>query len=170
VGADDGVVRELLRVTVGNRRELEAVRAIAGEQYGVVGRTQLLAAGVGGSAIDRALRAGRLHRIHRGVYSAVAPELLTEDGRLIAAVLAGGEGALLSHTTAAWRWRIIPAPPSVMQLCAAAAHGSRGRGTPRERPVPRRRHGSQRPLPHHRRPAHPPGPRTRVQRVRGQNT
>ena len=25
-------------------------------------------------------------------------------------------GALLSHATAAWRWRIIPAPPSVMQL------------------------------------------------------
>jgi very-short-patch-repair endonuclease len=116
VGADDGGVRELLRVTVGNRREPEAVRAIAGEQYGVVGRAQLLAAGVSGSVVDRALRAGRLHSIHRGVYSAVAPELLTEDGRITAALLAAGEGALLSHATAAWRWRIIPAPPSVMQL------------------------------------------------------
>jgi hypothetical protein len=27
-----------------------------------------------------------------------------------------GAGALLSHGTAAWRWRIIPAGPSVMQL------------------------------------------------------
>ena len=54
--------------------------------------------------------------MHRGVYSAVAPELLTEDGHLIAALLAAGDGALLSHGTAAWRWRIIPAPPSVMQL------------------------------------------------------
>ena len=34
----------------------------------------------------------------------------------MAALLAAGEGALLSHGTAAWRWRIIPAPPSVMQL------------------------------------------------------
>jgi very-short-patch-repair endonuclease len=50
------------------------------------------------------------------VYAAVAPELLTEDGHLIAALLAAGEGALLSHGTAAWRWRIIPAPPSMMQL------------------------------------------------------
>jgi len=107
---------ELHRVTVGIRRESDAVRAIAGEQAGIVGRAQLLAAGVDGSAVDRALRAGKLHRIHRGIYAAVAPELLTEEGHLIAAVLAAGDGALLSHGTAAWRWRIIPAPPSLMQL------------------------------------------------------
>ena len=60
------------------------------------------------------------------MYSAVAPELLTEDGHLIAALLAAGDGALLSHGTAAWRWRIIPAPPSVMQLAVPrAAHGAR---------------------------------------------
>ena len=79
-------------------------------------RAQLLAAGVGRSAIGRALRAGKLHRVHRGVYSAVAPELLTEEGHLLAALLATGDGALLSHGTAAWRWRIIPAPPSVITL------------------------------------------------------
>jgi very-short-patch-repair endonuclease len=107
---------QLLRVTVGNRREPEAVRAIAGEQRGIVGRGQLLAAGVDGSRIDRALRAGRLHLVHRGVYAVVAPELLTEDGHLLAALLAAGDGALLSHGTAAWRWRIIPAPPSVITL------------------------------------------------------
>jgi very-short-patch-repair endonuclease len=81
-----------------------------------VGRAQLLAADVDGSAIDRALRAGRLHGIHRGIYATVAPELLTEEGHLLAALLAAGEGALLSHGTAAWRWRIIPAPPSVIEL------------------------------------------------------
>jgi very-short-patch-repair endonuclease len=107
---------QLLRSTVGNRREPEAVRAIAREQHGVVGRAQLLAAEVDGSAIDRALRSRRLHAIHRGVYATVAPELLTEEGHLVAAVLAAGEGALLSHGTAAWRWRIIPAPPSVITL------------------------------------------------------
>ncbi len=46
----------------------------------------------------------------------MAPELLTEEGHLLAAVLAAGEGALLSHGTAAWRWRIIAAPPSVIEL------------------------------------------------------
>ena len=79
-------------------------------------RAQLLAAGVSSSVVARAVDAGRLHRIHAGVYAAVAPELLTEQGQLLAALLAAGEGALLSHGTAAWRWRIIPAPPSVMQL------------------------------------------------------
>jgi very-short-patch-repair endonuclease len=81
-----------------------------------VGRAQLLAAEVDGSAIDRALRAGRLHPVHRGIYASVAPELLTEEGHLLAALLAAGDGALLSHGTAAWRWRIIPAPPSVIEL------------------------------------------------------
>jgi hypothetical protein len=76
----------------------------------------LLAAGVSRSAIGRALRVGKLHHVYRGVYAAVAPELLTEEGQLLAALLAAGDGALLSHGTAAWRWRIIPAPPSLMQL------------------------------------------------------
>jgi very-short-patch-repair endonuclease len=105
-----------VRFTLGNRRKPGPVRLIAAEQHGVVARGQLLAAGVDGSAIDRALRAGVLHRVHRGVYVAVAPELLTEEGRLLAALLAAGDGALLSHGTAAWRWRIIPAPPSVITL------------------------------------------------------
>jgi very-short-patch-repair endonuclease len=82
----------------------------------------LLGAGVSHSAIGRALRAGELHRIHRGVYAAVAPELLTEDGHLLAAVLGAGDGALLGHGTAAWRWRIIRAPPSVIELALPRDH------------------------------------------------
>jgi very-short-patch-repair endonuclease len=81
-----------------------------------VARTQLLGAGISESAIQRALRASRLHAIHRGIYGTVAPELLTEEGHLVAALLAAGDRALLSHGTAAWRWRIIPAPPSVIEL------------------------------------------------------
>jgi hypothetical protein len=92
------------------------VRAIAQEQAGVVTRAQLLAVSVSPSTIGRALRAARLHPVHRGIYASVAPELLTEEGHLVAALLAAGEGALLSHRTAAWRWRIIPAPPSVIAL------------------------------------------------------
>jgi very-short-patch-repair endonuclease len=107
---------ELLRLGVGNRPLSEAVRAIALDQAGVVARDQLVAAGVSTSAIRRALRSGGLHRVHRGVHSAVAPGLLTEEGHLVAALLAAGEGAILSHGTAAWRWRIIPALPSVITL------------------------------------------------------
>ena len=62
----------------------------------VVTRAELLAAGVSRSAIGRALRAGKLHHVHRGVYATVAPELLTEDGHLLAALLAAGDGALLA--------------------------------------------------------------------------
>ena len=68
---------------------------------------------------SRGRRAGRLHRVHAGVYAAVAPELLSEDGHLMAAVLGAGDGALLSHGTAAWRWRIIAAPPSVIGVGGA---------------------------------------------------
>jgi very-short-patch-repair endonuclease len=104
------------RFFAGNRHESGAVRSIARGQDGIVAREQLLAAGVSGSAIHRALHAGRLHAIHRGIYATVAPELLTEEGHLLAALLAAGDGALLSHGTAAWRWRIIAAPPSVIEL------------------------------------------------------
>src|SRR3954454_17143323 len=107
---------QLLRSAVGKRRESEAVRAMARDQQGIVSRAQLLASEVDGSAIDRAVRAGRLYAIHRGVYASVAPELLTEEGHLVAALLAAGDAAVLSHGTAAWRWRIIPAPPSMITL------------------------------------------------------
>jgi hypothetical protein len=109
-------MRELPRVTLGKRREVGAVRVIAAEQHGVVARQQLLAAGMDGSAIDRALRSGGLHRFHRGIYATLAPELLGEDGCLLGALMAAGKRALLSHGTAAWRWRIIPAPPSVIEI------------------------------------------------------
>jgi very-short-patch-repair endonuclease len=109
-------VRELVRVGPGNRTLSGPVRTIAREQEGIVSRAQLLVVGVSRSAIHRAVRSGTLHRVHPGVYAAMAPELLTEDARIVAALLAAGDGALLSHGTAAWRWRIIPAPPSMMQL------------------------------------------------------
>jgi very-short-patch-repair endonuclease len=117
---------ELPGITTGNRRQSRAVRAIAGKQEGIVSRAQLLTASVSSSAVDRALRSGRLHLIHRGVYSTLAPELLTEDGLLIAAVMAAGEGALLSHGTAAWRWHLIPAPPVAIELSVR-----RGKPAPR---------------------------------------
>lgn len=74
-------------------------------QYGVVTHRQLEAAGYSRSAIGRRLASGRLHAIHRGVYAVGRPEL-SERGRRLAAVLACGEGALLSHLSAASHWGI----------------------------------------------------------------
>ncbi|MFL5900298.1 MAG: type IV toxin-antitoxin system AbiEi family antitoxin domain-containing protein [Solirubrobacterales bacterium] len=77
----------------------------AERQHGVVWRRQLLEIGVGGNAIDNAVRAGRLHRLHVGVY-AVGHRILSREGRWMAAVLAGGDGAVLSHRSAAALWGI----------------------------------------------------------------
>jgi very-short-patch-repair endonuclease len=76
--------------------------ALAGRQYGVVARRQL---GLGQDAIDHRCRAGRLHRVHRGVY-AVGHLGLGQEARWLAAVLACGDGAVLSHRSAATLWGI----------------------------------------------------------------
>jgi hypothetical protein len=47
----------------------DAVAELAEAQHGMVARRQLLAQGSGEEAIEVRLRAGRLHRIHRGVYA-----------------------------------------------------------------------------------------------------
>jgi very-short-patch-repair endonuclease len=104
------------------------VRALAAEQAGVVRRTQLLSRGIERKAIDRALRAGTLHRLHRGVYSSIPPELLGEDALLLNALFAAGPGAFLSHGTAAWRWQIIPAPPIAVEVRTPRDRGVLGPG------------------------------------------
>jgi very-short-patch-repair endonuclease len=81
------------------------IAALAGRQHGVVTVAQLLGLGVTRRMIETRLGAGRLHRIHRGVY-AVGHSQLTLDGRWMAAVLACGEGAVLSHRSAAAVWGI----------------------------------------------------------------
>jgi very-short-patch-repair endonuclease len=79
---------------------------IAAGQHGVVSRAQVLALGVGSSYVTRLLAGGRLHLLHRGVY-AVGHRGITERGRWTAAVLAAGEGAVLSHISAGLLWGII---------------------------------------------------------------
>ncbi len=68
----------------------------AAGQHGVIGHDQVLRLGLGNSAISHRLVAGRLHTVHAGVY-AVGHPVLTTKGRWMAAVLAGGPGAALSH-------------------------------------------------------------------------
>jgi len=78
----------------------DPVAALAERQYGVVSRRQLLDLGVDRNAIDRRLSRGLLIPLHRGVY-AVGHRHLRIEGRWLAAVLAVGEGAALSHRDAA---------------------------------------------------------------------
>ena len=80
---------------------------LAGAQHGVVSRSQLLTRGFTDEDIARRVRAARLHRVHRGVY-AVGHGVLTVEGHWMAAVLAAGRSAVLSHATAAAAWDLRP--------------------------------------------------------------
>jgi very-short-patch-repair endonuclease len=81
------------------------IAALAASQHGVVSREQLHVLGLSEQAIDHRVRIGRLHVIHRGVY-AVGHRVLTMEGRWMAAVLAAGRDAVLSHTSAASAWEL----------------------------------------------------------------
>lgn len=72
-------------------------------QEGVASRAQLLAAGVTARVIDQRLATGRYRRLHRNVY-ALGP--LSMRGRLIGALLAGGEHAALCHASALVPYRL----------------------------------------------------------------
>lgn len=98
--------------------------ALATRQHGVVSRSQLIELGLGSGAIDSRLRSGRLHAVHRGVY-AVGHESLSQRGIWLAAVLACGEGAALSHESAATLWGLIEMSPRSVNV--TSAHGRRGR-------------------------------------------
>jgi very-short-patch-repair endonuclease/predicted transcriptional regulator of viral defense system len=76
------------------------IAALAERQHGVVGLAQLRRLGLSKDAVAKRVRAGRMRRIHRGVY-AVGHGRLTAAGRIMAAVLACGPGACASHRTAA---------------------------------------------------------------------
>jgi very-short-patch-repair endonuclease len=76
---------------------------IAARQHGVVSRRQLLAIGMTDRGIRRRLSRGLLHRIHAGVYAVGHPRL-TREGRWMAAVVACGQGSVLSHPDAAAHW------------------------------------------------------------------
>jgi very-short-patch-repair endonuclease len=80
---------------------------LARVQHGVLGRRQLLAMGMGSGAITVRLEREQLHELHRGVY-VVGFRRISQRGRWMAAVLASGPGAVLSHRSAARLWRLIP--------------------------------------------------------------
>ncbi len=90
-----------------------AIAAVAADQHGVVSVAQLHAAGMGPDRIKRRVKSGRFHRLHRGVYAVGHPGI-SEYGRWLAAVLACGDGAVLSHRSAASLWQLLSARPNSM--------------------------------------------------------
>lgn len=87
------------------RGDDRGIAELARRQYGLVSRGQLLHQGWTKEEIDWRVRAGRMHRVHDGVY-AVGHKVMPRQGLWMAAVLASGPEALLSHQTAAALWGI----------------------------------------------------------------
>jgi very-short-patch-repair endonuclease len=106
---------------------------LAARQHGIVTRRQLLALGFGRRSIEHRLARGRLFPASLGVY-AVGWPALSRRRQWMAAVLAGGEGAALSHRSAAALWEIGEEggwiDVSVRRRCELRRPGIRFRGRP----------------------------------------
>jgi len=102
----------------GVQRERE-IAALAEQQHGVVAQRQLIALGLSQRAIECRLESWRLRLVHREVY-VVGHSQLSTQGRWVAAVLAYGEGALLSHRSAAALWGLARPRTSVVDVTAPA--------------------------------------------------
>lgn len=115
------------------------IGALADTQHGVVARRQLLALGVGRRAIDDRVAAGLLIPLHRGVF-AVGHRRLAIEGRWLAAVLAAGDGAVLSHRDAA-ALHEMRKPPQSRKVSVSTP--SAAKGTPALWVYRRRRLGAE---------------------------
>jgi very-short-patch-repair endonuclease len=112
---------------------------IAALQHGVVSVEQLRGVGIGEKGVRSRVRAGRLHRVHRGVY-AVGHAALAPEGRWTAAVLAVGAGshrtsdsvlrfwgAATSHRSAACLWNLLPVKDHPVEVIVAGGGGRTNR-------------------------------------------
>jgi very-short-patch-repair endonuclease len=90
--------------------------ALVRRQHGVVTRMQLLTFGITEAGIRYRISRGRLRRIYHGVY-AVGQLPLTQEGEWMAAVLACGDNAALSHDSGMALWRLAkPTDPIHVSL------------------------------------------------------
>jgi very-short-patch-repair endonuclease len=83
----------------------EAITALAERQHGVIAVAQLYSLGLSETQVRGRVANGWLHRVHRGVY-ALGHRNIPREGRWMAAVLACGHGAVLSHQSAGELWKI----------------------------------------------------------------
>jgi hypothetical protein len=84
----------------------ETIAALAASQYGVITRAQLLGAGISAQTLGRRLKAKRLRSLHRGVY--LLGPWMPPHAQPMAAVVACGDSAAVSHGSAAALWELVP--------------------------------------------------------------
>src|SRR5687767_11959769 len=129
-----------------HRSRSMATWSLVRAQHGVVSRSQLLTLGWSSDSILHRIERGRLHPFWAGVYAVGRPDV-AQHGRWMAAVLACGPGAVLSHHSAAELWGLLrgrlllagPRPrrrnrrPSLPPHSRAADEGPRARPGPHGR-------------------------------------
>src|SRR5205085_5628976 len=97
------------------RRHPDLVIAeLAAGQHGVMSRPQLLASGLTAEEIRHRIEVRRLRRVHRGVYG--IGDRLRVEGVFLAAVLACGKGAVLSHRAAAAHQDLMATPTGAIDV------------------------------------------------------
>ncbi|HET7510402.1 MAG TPA: type IV toxin-antitoxin system AbiEi family antitoxin domain-containing protein [Solirubrobacterales bacterium] len=99
---------------------------LARSQNGVLSYAQLRELGFSKGHIARAHEAGRLQRVHMGVY-AIGHTALSDRARATAALLVFPGTAVLSHGSAAWLWGLVPTAPREAEV-TVAARGNRRHG------------------------------------------
>lgn len=104
-----------------------ALARLAERQHGVVALSQLKGLGLSPSGVRTRVAAGRLHRVHRGVY-AVGHSILKNEGRWLAAVLACGPGAALSHRAGAALLGLRPSARAVVDVTSPRRTGRKRAG------------------------------------------
>jgi len=92
-----------------------AIWTLVKRQHGVVTHRQLAGLGLGRSSIHWRVKRGRLHPVARGVYAVGRPQLSRHGGWMVA-LLAGGDGAALSHGSAAALWGFGREPRGVVEI------------------------------------------------------
>ena len=105
----------------------QLIGALAAAHHGVIAGRQLSALGLGPRAAAHRAVAGRLHRVHHGVY-AVGHTELSKRGRWMAAVLACGPCAALSHHKAGALWGLRPSSSPKIDVTVPNTNGRRREG------------------------------------------
>ena len=125
----DGPIAVDMRPQSAHRARISdhGIAELAVSQHGVVSVEQLRKLGMAERAIRRRVAIGRLHRVHRGVY-AVGYLPLTMETRWMAAVLAGGEDAVLSHRSAAALWGLRKDDDGPLDVTAPNRRGRAPKG------------------------------------------
>jgi len=101
-----------------------ALAELARRQLGLVTTAQLRGFGLTPGGIAHRVRLASLHRVHRGVY-AVGHAALSRDARFLAAVLAVGPDAVLSHRSAAALWELVERGPASVEVTTPGCARSR---------------------------------------------